>query len=141
MEIASPDEVKAAANKPDTMILDVRTKEELAESSLSTRDFKHASCHLDDCSELMSKAEELFPDKNGTPASRRCLGLFCFFSVWTLTYYYPISFSALLFLSTATIIVFCRSGRRAAKAKEILQSKGYTHVLNAGGLSDLITYL
>jgi len=76
MEIASPDEVKAAANKPDTMILDVRTKEELAESSLSTRDFKHASCHLDDCSELMSKAEELFPDKNGTPASRRCLGLF-----------------------------------------------------------------
>ena len=88
MEIASPDEVKAAANKPDTMILDVRTKEELAESSLSTRDFKHASCHLEDCSELMSKAEELFPDKNGTHG---VAALVCFAFFRLDAHVYPIS--------------------------------------------------
>jgi len=85
MEIASPDEVKAAAAKPETMILDVRTKEEVAESSLAARDFKHASCHLEECSELMSKAEELFPDKNGTRARAALVCFTC--SVWMLTTY------------------------------------------------------
>mmetsp|Transcript_23396 Transcript_23396/g.38725 ORF Transcript_23396/g.38725 Transcript_23396/m.38725 type:complete len:106 (-) Transcript_23396:430-747(-) len=105
MDISTPEEVKKAAEHPDTLILDVRTVEELQESSLQTRDFKHAACQLQECSDLMSRAEELFPNK------------------------------------TATIIVFCRSGRRAGKAKEMLQSKGYTSVLNAGGLSDLSAYL
>lgn len=38
---------------------------------------------------------------------------------------------------TAPVIVFCRSGRRAGKAKEVLEQMGYTNVLNAGGLNDL----
>jgi phage shock protein E len=38
---------------------------------------------------------------------------------------------------TAPVIVFCRSGRRAGKAKEVLEQMGYTKVLNAGGLNDL----
>jgi phage shock protein E len=38
---------------------------------------------------------------------------------------------------TAPVIVFCRSGRRAGKAKEMLEAKGYTKVLNAGGLTGL----
>jgi len=37
----------------------------------------------------------------------------------------------------APIIVFCRSGRRAGKAKEMLEGMGYTKVLNAGGLGDI----
>ena len=37
----------------------------------------------------------------------------------------------------APIIIYCRSGRRATKAKEVLESKGYTKVLNAGGWSDV----
>mmetsp|Transcript_4554 Transcript_4554/g.7597 ORF Transcript_4554/g.7597 Transcript_4554/m.7597 type:complete len:106 (+) Transcript_4554:146-463(+) len=101
---STPDEVKAAVDVSGAIILDVRTKEELEEEQLTPRKFRHASCHLDDCSELMAKAEELMPDKN------------------------------------APVIVFCRSGRRAAKAKEMLEQKGYTKVMNAGGLKDL-TYL
>ena len=40
----------------------------------------------------------------------------------------------------APVVIFCGSGRRAGKAKEVLEQKGYTNVLNAGGLKDL-TYL
>mmetsp|Transcript_28876 Transcript_28876/g.40585 ORF Transcript_28876/g.40585 Transcript_28876/m.40585 type:complete len:118 (-) Transcript_28876:66-419(-) len=35
------------------------------------------------------------------------------------------------------IIIFCRSGRRASKAQETLEAKGYTHVMNAGGIDDV----
>ena len=41
------------------------------------------------------------------------------------------------YITIAPVIVFCRSGRRAAKAKEVLEQKGYKKVLNAGGLKDL----
>ena len=37
----------------------------------------------------------------------------------------------------APVVVFCRSGRRAVKAKETLEKMGCTHVLNAGGLGDM----
>ena len=42
---------------------------------------------------------------------------------------------------TVTIVVYCRPGRRAAKAKQTLVDKGYTHVLNAGGYSDVMRHL
>jgi rhodanese-related sulfurtransferase len=38
------------------------------------------------------------------------------------------------------VIVYCGSGKRAAKAKEVLEGKGYLKVLNAGAFGDL-TYL
>jgi rhodanese-related sulfurtransferase len=34
----------------------------------------------------------------------------------------------------AKIIVYCSDGRRAMRARKILLEKGYTHVLNAGGI-------
>jgi len=37
----------------------------------------------------------------------------------------------------APVIVFCASGKRASSAKEVLESKGYKNVLNAGGVGDL----
>mmetsp|Transcript_28195 Transcript_28195/g.37519 ORF Transcript_28195/g.37519 Transcript_28195/m.37519 type:complete len:121 (+) Transcript_28195:47-409(+) len=37
----------------------------------------------------------------------------------------------------AVVVVFCRSGRRAGKAKQVLEEKGYKHILNAGGIDDL----
>ena len=37
----------------------------------------------------------------------------------------------------APVIVFCRSGRRAVKAKQTLEKMGCTRVLNAGGLEDM----
>lgn len=35
------------------------------------------------------------------------------------------------------IVIYCASGRRAGKAKEMLTANGYTHVVNAGGYGDL----
>ena len=35
------------------------------------------------------------------------------------------------------VVVYCRSGARSAKAKQILLNAGFTDVTNAGGLSDL----
>ena len=34
---------------------------------------------------------------------------------------------------SAPVIVYCASGKRSTLAKELLESKGYTNVLNAGG--------
>lgn len=34
------------------------------------------------------------------------------------------------------IVVHCRSGGRAQKAKEILEDNGFTNVINAGGVND-----
>lgn len=38
----------------------------------------------------------------------------------------------------ATVVIYCRTGRRASKAKEVLESKGYSNVLNAGGYDDVV---
>jgi rhodanese-related sulfurtransferase len=37
-----------------------------------------------------------------------------------------------------TIVVFCDTGKRAAFAKNALEGIGYTKVINAGGLNDLM---
>ena len=56
--------------------------------------------------------------------------------------FFPLSpMQLLLYLTSAPVIVFCRSGRRAGKAKETLEQLGYTKVLNAGGLEDLVSKL
>ena len=39
------------------------------------------------------------------------------------------------------IILYCASGKRAQKAKSILEEQGYKQVLNAGGAKDLKSYL
>ncbi|KAL3804827.1 hypothetical protein HJC23_006599 [Cyclotella cryptica] len=105
MTAPTREEIRTAVDLPGAIILDVRTKDEVAAAPLTKKPYKHASCHLDDPSELLEKAEELMPDKN------------------------------------APIIIFCRSGRRAGKAKELLEERGYAKVLNAGGLTDLESIL
>jgi phage shock protein E len=37
----------------------------------------------------------------------------------------------------APILLYCRTGRRAIKAREILKNSGYTNVMNAGGYDDI----
>lgn len=37
----------------------------------------------------------------------------------------------------ATVLVYCRSGRRSALAATTLEQQGYKHVLNGGGLETL----
>jgi rhodanese-related sulfurtransferase len=34
--------------------------------------------------------------------------------------------------------VFCRSGQRSGRAKDLLTNKGYTAVLNLGGVADVV---
>lgn len=41
----------------------------------------------------------------------------------------------------APVIVYCASGKRATKAKEVLESKGYKQVLNAGGYPGDLEFL
>ena len=36
------------------------------------------------------------------------------------------------------VVVYCRSGRRAGRAKEILQERGFRNVLNGGGYDDML---
>jgi phage shock protein E len=38
---------------------------------------------------------------------------------------------------TAPIVVYCKSGRRAANAQRILSEAGYSNGVNGGGLRDL----
>lgn len=38
----------------------------------------------------------------------------------------------------ATILVYCRSGRRSVAASEVLVKLGYTNVYNLGGIMDWI---
>ena len=37
----------------------------------------------------------------------------------------------------AVLVIYCRSGKRAGKAKEMFEQAGYKNVLNAGGYDDI----
>ena len=38
---------------------------------------------------------------------------------------------------TQPIVVYCRSGNRSGQAKRMLESAGFTNVINGGGLKDM----
>jgi phage shock protein E len=40
-----------------------------------------------------------------------------------------------------TIYLYCRSGNRSGKAKEILDQLGYSNVFNAGGLTEAQAFI
>lgn len=65
MASSSPDEIRAVVGRPGAVILDVRTQDEIAAAPFTKKPYKHAKCSLDDCSELIEKADTLMPDKNG----------------------------------------------------------------------------
>ncbi|MGK9047566.1 rhodanese-like domain-containing protein [Stutzerimonas chloritidismutans] len=39
------------------------------------------------------------------------------------------------------VVLYCRSGRRASEAQDVLEKLGYTQVINAGGYDELVTAL
>ena len=39
------------------------------------------------------------------------------------------------------VVLYCRSGRRASEAQDVLEKLGYTQVINAGGYDELATAL
>lgn len=130
--ISTPEEVKAAEKEQGTIFLDVRGVDEVKAESLQTRPFVHLKCSLDDCSELIDKAEAVISNKNGKTDVYNTQVYF-HRAETQLTCCISLMFCQL----SAPVIVFCRSGRRAAKAKEVMEQMGYTKVLNAGGLKDL----
>jgi len=83
---------------------------------LEEKPFLHAVCTLEDCTELIEKIE----------------------LAQNMLYVVPGTddFSALRDKSTP-VIVFCRSGRRAGKAKEQLEGMGYLNVINGGSIEDV----
>ena len=99
--LASKDEVKKAAQNPDSLFIDVRTKDEVEAAPFACCKFVHHSCSVDSTEGL---EEAVKP--------------------------HIVSYDA-------PVIVFCRSGRRAVKAKETLEKMGCTQVYNAGGLEDM----
>lgn len=36
------------------------------------------------------------------------------------------------------VVIYCQSGRRASRAKEILENRGFKNVLNGGGYGDMM---
>lgn len=115
--------ITLAANEPfirtadsKTVYLDVRRNDEIEEKRLEEKPFLHAVCTLEDCTELIEKIE----------------------LAQNMLYVVPGTddFSALRDKSTP-VIVFCRSGRRAGKAKEQLEGMGYLNVINGGSIEDV----
>jgi phage shock protein E len=109
---SSPGEVKEALSNPDTLIIDVRSHEEIAataavditiggvDAATAVSKVLTPGCH--DGPALEEMTLQMAPDKN------------------------------------TTIVIYCLSGRRAGIAKEKLQNIGYQRVLNAGGLNDVL---
>lgn len=103
--IASKEQVLPLAKLPNTIILDVRTGEEIKSTgSLESKygSWVHSIVALDAVPELQDNAEAIVGSDKDAP-----------------------------------IIIYCGSGKRARKAKEVLESKGYTKVLNAGSWDDI----
>lgn len=104
---ATKEEVKTALALPETVVLDVRTPEEIAQAGKKVHpatpaNWVQTNCTADDCAHLRASPAKFVPDKS------------------------------------ATIVIYCRSGRRAAAAKNVLISEGYTgNILNAGGYDDI----
>jgi rhodanese-related sulfurtransferase len=107
----TPEQVQQALADPDTIVIDTRMLEEIAQQGGRVIDhvnYKHIPMsNAESCPELSTNTLAYIPEND----------------------------------VKKTILVYCRSGRRAAKAKQILvQEKGYTQVLNAGGYSDVVRH-
>lgn len=111
---ASDDAIREALQQSGTIVLDVRTTEEisktgrLADSSTFPSDrltYIQSDCTPTDCYTLRTSPQDVIPN---------------------------------LASSTSTIVIHCASGRRATRAKELLTEHGYKGtILNAGGYNDV----
>jgi rhodanese-related sulfurtransferase len=111
-DFASDEAIRAALEQPGTIVLDVRTQEEIAQSgSLEDQTrfpdvtYKQSDCTAEDCEKLRLSPEDVIPN---------------------------------LATNTAAIVMYCRSGRRVTRAKASLLKHGYPGpILNAGGYTDI----
>ncbi|CAB9501251.1 phage shock protein E [Seminavis robusta] len=100
-------DILAALSRSDTVVLDVRREEEIAETGKvqGNGQWKSTGCTPSACPKLAADPTQFVQDKE-TP-----------------------------------VVIYCRSGRRAVKAQEILEQSGFTKVMNAGGYDDLMDML
>lgn len=111
-DIASDEAIRAALQQSDTIILDVRTQEEIAQdgslkeqTSFPDLTYKQSNCTAEDCEKLRLSPQDVIPN---------------------------------ITTGTATIVMHCRSGRRVTRAKALLLENGYQGpILNAGGYADI----
>jgi rhodanese-related sulfurtransferase len=111
---ASDESIRDALQQSGTIVLDVRTAEEiskagrLADSASFPSErltYIQSDCTPTDCYTLRTSPQDIIPN---------------------------------LTTSTATVVIHCASGRRATRAKEILVEHGYKGtILNAGGYNDV----
>jgi len=100
-------DVLAALGRSDTVVLDVRREDEIAETGkIPATNWKQTACTPDACPHLAAD-----PTQFGGPNK------------------------------DAPIVIYCRSGRRAVAAQELLEKSGYKHVMNAGGYDDVMQLL
>ena len=83
-----------ALQRPNSVLIDVRTEQEFAEGALS-------GATRIETEDLAERIAAVAPDKD------------------------------------ASVVLYCRSGRRASAAQNLLQELGYTQVFNAGGYQEL----
>lgn len=112
--IASDESIREALQQSGTIVLDVRTTEEIVKTGrlvdsstfpLDRLTYIQSDCTPTDCFTLRTSPEEVIPN---------------------------------LATSTSTIVVHCATGRRAALAKEFLTQYGYKGtILNAGSYNDV----
>ena len=105
---ATPKEIVAALNQDGTVVLDVRTDDEIAQGKLEELN-ENVEWTKTGCSRTECPALELDPSK-------------------------------FVKSKDTTVVVYCKSGARANRAKIVLEKHGYTNVLNGGGLSDMLLY-
>ena len=111
---ASDESIREAFQQSGTIILDVRTVEEISMNGRLTDTttfpsdrltYIQSDCTPTDCYTLRTAPQDLIPN---------------------------------LTTSTSTIVIHCASGRRAVRAKEILTEHGYKGtIINAGGFNDV----
>lgn len=111
-DFASDEAIRAALEQPGTIVLDVRTQEEIThDGSLKDQTrypdltYKQSDCTAEDCEKLRLSPEDVIPNVT---------------------------------TNTSTIVMHCRSGRRVTRAKALLLEHGYQGtILNAGGFIDI----
>jgi rhodanese-related sulfurtransferase len=111
---ASDESIREALQQTGTIILDIRTTEEITtngrlfDSATFPSDkltYLQSDCSPGDCYTLRTSPPDIIPN---------------------------------LMTSTATIVIHCASGRRAVLARDLIVSHGYQGaVLNAGGYGDI----
>jgi len=108
MEVASDTEILGALANDATIIMDVRSQDEILQTGYlkhQSHKWVHLQCTPTEAPLLERVAPNLLPDP------------------------------------TVPVLIYCGSGKRAAKAQQVLKAMGYTTVLNAGGWSNVVQYV